>query len=358
MKDRYIQRQRDLIEIIKRKKLRAFLITDIKNIRYLTGFQGSTALLLITSRENMFVTDFRYREQALQEVRGCTIVVPKRGSLLRATKRLLKGLNIRTVGFEKDAPFRLYESLKRDFTLTPLDRVVENELRTKKDIAEIGAIKRAVKIAEKAFLKVMPHIRPGVSEVSLARRLEEAIRREGARRPAFDVIVASGENAALPHARPTERRLRASDVVIIDWGAETEGYHSDMTRTFVLRGEGIEKIKEIYRVVQEANRRGREVIRAGLKASDVDQTVRKVIDASGYGEFFGHATGHGIGLDIHEPPRLSLQDRTVLQDGMVFTVEPGIYLPGRGGVRIEDMVYIKDGRARVLTHLPRRLQIL
>ncbi len=352
----YQQRQSLLRSELSRRRIKAFLVTEIKNIRYLTGFRGSTALLLVTDRELFFITDFRYKEQSMKEVKGCSIIIPK-GSLLTATKMLLKKIGFKTLAFEKDASFRIYDILRKDFTLKPLDAMVER-LRQKKDKEEIKSIMKAVQRAENAFVKVKKHIRVGVTERTIALRLEEAIKREGAYQIPFDVIVASGENSALPHARPTDRRLRPGDLLIIDWGAEAEGYFSDMTRTFLLRGKNTEKKREIYRIVLEANRMAIKAIKPGLRAKDIDSVAREFIKDSGYGDFFGHGTGHGVGLDIHESPRLSFLGKDILEDGMVFTIEPGIYLPGTGGVRIEDMVYLEKGKPRVITRLGRRLEIL
>jgi Xaa-Pro aminopeptidase len=345
-----------LISELSRRRVKTLLITEIKNIRYLTGFQGSTALLLVANRELFFITDFRYKEQSIREVKGCSIIVPK-GSLLNAVRMLLKKLGLTALAFEKDTSFRIYDTLRRDFTLRPLDAFVER-LRQRKDKKEIESIMKAVQRAESAFLKVKRYIRAGVTERAIALRLEEAIKREGANQIPFDVIVASGENSALPHARPTDRRLRPGDLLIVDWGAEADGYFSDMTRTFLLRGGNTEKKREIYRIVLKANQMAIKAVKPGLKARDVDSVARGFIRDSGYGDFFGHGTGHGVGLDIHESPRLSFLGKDILEDGMVFTIEPGIYLSGVGGVRIEDMVYLKKGKPRVLTRLGRRLEIL
>ncbi|RMG67101.1 MAG: peptidase M24 family protein, partial [Nitrospirae bacterium] len=261
------------------------------------------------------------------------------------------------LGFEETAPYSLYSSLKRELTPVPVKDLVE-EFRARKEKKEIELIKRAVFRAERAFLSIKRYIKRGATERSIALRLEEAIKREGTRRLPFDIIVASGENSALPHAGVTERKLRAGDLVVIDWGAEADGYFSDMTRTFLINGRGIEKKIEIYNIVLKANRKALKAASAGMMARELDQTARAEIQRAGYGECFGHGTGHGVGLDIHEAPRISFQSRDVLEKGMVFTIEPGIYISGLGGVRIEDMVCLGSSRARVLTTLPKELEIL
>ena len=343
-------------EKVFKKGLRAFLVSNMQNIRYLTGFKGSSAVLLITGRDTFFFTDFRYKEQSQREVKGCSIIVTK-GSLLREVKRVLKGLRISLLGFEFTAPYSLYHGLKKRFSLRPVKDLVES-VRTRKDRAELGLIKKAVRRAEAAFLEVRGGIKRGVTERAIALRLEEALMMRGCQRVPFDIIVASGENAALPHALASERRLRTGDLVVIDWGGEAGGYFSDMTRTFLIKGPDLEKKVYIYNTVLKANRSAIRAVSEGEKARDVDRKARDLIEEAGLGEFFGHGTGHGIGLDIHEAPRISWMSKEILQQGMVFTIEPGVYMPGIGGVRIEDMVYIGEKGSKVLTRLPKRLEII
>ncbi|NOX20731.1 MAG: aminopeptidase P family protein [Nitrospirae bacterium] len=343
-------------EALKRKRLKALLVTNIKNIRYLSGFTGSTALLLITQKRDFFITDFRYKEQSLREVRGFEIIIPK-GKPLTVVKKILKGLDIKKIGFEVTAPYSLYASLKKELKPVPTEHLVE-KAREIKEQGEIKLIKEAVFRAERAFQQIKPRIRKGVTERSIALRLEEAIKRLGSKRLPFDIIVASGENSALPHAGVTNRRLRAGDLVVIDWGAEADGYFSDMTRTFLLKGPDTEKKIKIYNIVLKANKRALKEAKPAMPAKELDARARDIIKEAGYGEFFGHGTGHGVGLDIHEAPRISFLSKDVLKEGMVFTIEPGIYLSGIGGVRIEDMVYLTSKGARVLTSLPKDLEIL
>ncbi len=344
------------LSLLFRKGLSAFLVSNIRNIRYLTGFRGSSALLLLTRRGSFFITDFRYREQSLQEVQGAEITIVRR-SLISKAAEILRKRGMKRVGFEKDAPYRLYHVLRRAFVPVAVDGLVER-LRMLKDQEEISLIRKAVLRAERAFLKVKPRIRPGISEMAIARRLEDSLRREGCRSLPFPIIVASGERSALPHAEPTERRLRPGDLLIVDWGGEAEGYFSDMTRTFLLRGRDLSEKIRLYRTVQRARERAVKSIAPGVQAKEIDASARGVIRDDGYGDFFGHGTGHGVGLDIHEAPRISWIGRETLREGMVFTVEPGIYLLGKGGVRIEDMVLVTGKGHRLLTGLPRKLEII
>jgi Xaa-Pro aminopeptidase len=343
-------------ERVSEKRLKAFLVSNIINIRYLTGFRGSSALLLITKKDAFFFTDFRYREQSLREVKGCEIIVPA-GALLRRIKKTLKALSIPSLGFEFTAPYSLYHNLKGDFALRPIKEMVES-LRIKKEKEEVRLIKKAVKRAEEAFLEIRPAIKEGVTERAVALRLEESLRRKGCQRIPFDIIVASGENAALPHALVSDRRLKAGDLVVIDWGGEAEGYFSDMTRSLLIKGPDIESKIKIYNTVLKANRSAIRRAGAGVRAGEVDRAARSLIKGAGFGDFFGHGTGHGVGLDIHESPRISLRSKDILGQGMVFTIEPGIYIPGLGGVRIEDMVYVGEKGSRVLTRLSKRLEII
>ncbi|NOY64714.1 MAG: aminopeptidase P family protein [Nitrospirae bacterium] len=351
-----MERIESLKREITKRRIGAFLITNLKNIRYLAGFSGSSGALLITSREAFFITDFRYREQSEREVKGCQIVIT-RHSPFRTIREILKKNRIKRVGFEYNESFAIYDILRRDFRPFALKNVVE-DFRKIKDAEELRNIRKAVKRAEDAFLNVKPYIKVNTTERAVALRLEEELKKSGCKRLPFDIIVASGPNAAMPHATVTERKLQPGDLVVIDWGGESDGYFSDMTRTLLLNGANIGKKKEIYHAVVRANRAAINAVKEGVKAKDVDRVARQIIKESGYGEYFGHATGHGLGLDIHEAPRISFMSRDVLKKGMVFTIEPGIYVPGLGGVRIEDMVTIKDSGTQRLTSLSRRLEII
>lgn len=335
----------------------AFLVTGLQNLRWLTGFTGSAGYALITRDKNIFVTDFRYKEQSGREVEGWDIVIETRERAF-ALKRMGKKLGIKTLGVEDTVSFGFVESIKKAFReIKPMKGVVER-LRAVKENEEIDAIKRAVNFAEEAFIDMKPRIRAGVSEMAIALRLEERLRKKGSEGIPFDIIVAAGENAALPHAKPSRRRLKPGDLVVVDWGAKHGGYCADMTRTFLLKGKDLYRKKEIYNIVLKANRKAVESVKAGASTASIDKSARDVIKKAGYGEFFGHSTGHGVGLEVHERPSISRRRSTTVREGMVFTVEPGIYVPGLGGVRIEDMVAVRAGGVSGLTSLPRRLEII
>ncbi len=343
-------------EVLGKKRLSAFVVTNLKNVRYLSGFTGSSAFVLITKKQAFFITDFRYKEQSARQVSALEVVISK-GSYLSTIKDILKQSGIKRIGFEYSAPYSIYDALRKDFYPVPVREIIEN-IRKKKSATELKLIRQAIDRAETAFLSIKRYIKPGVTERSIALRLEEAIKKQGSRMLPFDIIVASGENSALPHAGVSERKLRAGDLVVVDWGAEANGYFSDMTRTFLLKGKNLQPRMAIYDIVLKANRAALKKAKTAMVAMELDRVARDIINAAGYGEYFGHGTGHGVGLDIHEAPRISFQSRDVLEEGMVFTIEPGIYISDIGGVRIEDMVCLGSSRARVLTSLPKELEIL
>jgi Xaa-Pro aminopeptidase len=331
------------------REIGRFLVSNMSNVRYLSGFSGSTAAMLVDPERATLVTDFRYKEQAEGEVYDGIVVEIDTREALTAIIDMLSGFNGR-IGFESASlSYALYEKLANSLeaSLVPVEAAIET-LRQVKDESEIEKIARAVEIADEVFVEILGEIRPGVSEVDIAARIDFLLRKKSSQIPAFETIVASGEHSSLPHAKPTFRKISAGDLVEMDYGAIWEGYCSDMTRTVVV-GKASERVVEIYDIVRTANERAISGVQAGIKASDVDAIARGYIEEKGYGEQFGHGLGHGVGLDIHEGPRLSRKDDTVLAPGMVVTVEPGIYIPGWGGVRIEDMVVVEDRGCRVLT---------
>ena len=338
---------------LKRNGLSGFLVTDIVNVRYCTGFSGSSGFLFITETENFFVTDFRYQEQSAQEVSGWEIIIEK-GNRIKTIQSLYKRTRMKKLGIESSVSYSFFRKLSEaGVMLRDLEGLLE-KIREIKTDSEIAAIKKAVGRAEKAFLEVRPHIRAGIREHAIALRLEERLKKNGCRKAAFDIIVASGPNAALPHANPTEKKIDPGDLVIIDWGGEADGYFSDMTRTLLVKGgEHISKKKEIYQIVLEANKKSISSVTAGVQAKKVDGAARNYIKSSGYGDCFGHGTGHGVGLQVHEAPRITWTGSVLLRENMVFTIEPGIYIPGLGGVRIEDIVVVNRDQPTVLTTLPK-----
>lgn len=326
------------------------------NVRYLSGFTGSSGFLLIAKAGMAFATDFRYKEQAGKEVSGWDIVMEK--NRMDTLKRLSRRFGLKCLRFEPAVPYEFWGRLKAlGLELRPARAAVER-LREKKDSLEMDSIKEAVRRAESAFLDVLPYIRTGASEISIALRLEEALKKKGSNLIPFGIIVASGPNSAMPHARATERRLAPGDLVVVDWGGEAGGYFSDMTRTLLVKGPMAGKKREIYGIVLEAQRKAISAVSCGVPAREIDNSARDIIKRAGYGSFFGHGVGHGVGLEVHERPGISGKARGRIEEAMVFTIEPGIYVPGLGGVRIEDMVVVRKKGAGLLTTLPRGLKIV
>jgi Xaa-Pro aminopeptidase len=343
----------DIRRSLRRKGLDGFLVTDISNVRYCTGFSGSSAFLFITGKESFFVTDFRYQEQSAQEVSGWEIIIEK-GSRIKTIQNLYARTGIKNLSVESSVSYSFFRKLSEaGVILRDLEGLVE-KIREVKTDSEIVAIKEAARRAEKAFLEIAPYIREGIREQAIAMRLEERLKKNGCRKAAFDIIVASGPNSALPHAKPTEKKIQPGDLVIVDWGGEADGYFSDMTRTLLVKGgEDIGKKKEIYRIVLEANKRSISSVAAGTQSKKVDSAARNYIKSAGYGDCFGHGTGHGVGLQVHEAPRITWTKSVLLKENMVVTIEPGIYVPGMGGVRIEDIVVVNRNQPTVLTTLPK-----
>ena len=354
----YPSRLKNIRRSIKKKGLEGFLVTDINNVRYLTGFSGSSGFLFITGKENIFVTDFRYKGQSEKEVKGWDIVI-EMGDRIKIIRAFTKKNGIRKLGFESSASYDFFNSIcGLGLTLNVFKGLIE-KLREIKDSTEIDSIKKAVERAEAAFLDVKPYIKEGTREISIALRLEESLRKKGCRNIPFEIIVASGPNSAMPHARPTEKKLNKGDFVIIDWGGEAHVYYSDITRTLLIKGgPGLGRKQEIYRTVLDANRRAIACVTPGVRSKYLDETARDIIRRAGYNEFFGHGTGHGVGIQVHEAPRISWNKSERVKENMVFTIEPGIYVPGIGGVRIEDMVLVGKNRAEVLTSLKKNLEII
>jgi Xaa-Pro aminopeptidase len=338
--------------------LDGILITDLTNLRYLTGFTGSSGFLIITTKHTILVTDFRYQEQAREEVKGVTIRI-EQGDRPNEIKRILKEYGIKKLGFEDHSvSYRFYKQLSKGKTkLKALTDTIES-FRFIKSKKELSCIKTAIQRAERAFKRLQPFIKTGTTEQKLAMQLEGFLREEGCKKIPFGVIVASGSMSAFPHAKPTNRVLRAGDFVIFDWGGECEGYYSDMTRTVVLKDKNIKRQKELYYLVLEAQSRAIEAVRSDIKATSIDAVARDYIKQRGYGKYFGHGTGHGVGLAVHEKPVISERSKDIIKKDTVFTIEPGVYIPGFGGVRIEDMVIVKKEGVELLTTLPRELKIV
>jgi Xaa-Pro aminopeptidase len=334
----------------------AFLVLALPNVRYLSGFSGSAGILLVGAEPpDVFFTDFRYQAQVAGELDPAIEVRIESEKLMQVARDVLSERGAMRVAFEREQlSYRAWSqwSESEGPALVPAAEWVE-EIRMVKAPAEIDAIRRACKVADATFESILGMVRPGVSERELAARLDLELSVEGAERPAFETIVAFGERSALPHARPGSRQLRSGEVVLFDFGAVVDGYVSDMTRT-VACGEPPERLSEIYAVVLESQETALGGIAAGVTGPEADALARDVIERAGFGSRFGHSLGHGIGLEVHEAPRLSRKSENRLASGMTVTVEPGIYLEGIGGVRIEDDALIGERGVEVLSSAPKK----
>lgn len=336
----------------------ALVVSHPKNCAYLSGFTGSAATLLIDNQNAYLLTDFRYTEQAKEQCPGFSVVEVQDG-LHKVLPGLLSPAGIKTFGLEADhLTYDSFSSLKEKLqeklpasAPLPVTGVVQR-LRVIKDHEEIDTIGRSMHILDLAFNHILGKLKPGASEREISLELEFFTRRQGAEEKAFTFIVASGPRSALPHGVASGRIMQAGDLVTMDFGVYFKGYASDMTRTVALRSHD-HRQEKIYNIVLEAQLAGLAAVRAGIAAQEVDQAARGVIERHGYGSYFGHSTGHGVGLEVHENPRLAKNNGTVLEAGMVVTVEPGIYIPGWGGVRIEDTVLVEDYGCRPLCQAPK-----
>jgi len=336
----------------------AFLVSNMQNWRFVSGFTGDAGTLLITRDEAIIFTDSRYTEQAEQEAPDYTVI--KTVVEKNVLKETIDKIRISRIAFEKDyVTYSRWEKLKETLSGQELIGVsgwVE-ELRAVKSEEEAGYIARAQGIADEAFSRLLPLVKAGASEMDLALELEFTIRKLGSEGIAFPFIVVSGARSSLPHGVPTSKKLEPGDFVTFDFGARCNGYCSDMTRTVVV-GHASDKHREIYDLVLRAQLAALEVIKPGVMAREVDLAGRRVIEEAGYGEYFGHGIGHGVGLNVHERPSVGKTSEDVLQPGMIITVEPGIYIPGFGGVRIEDLVLVTEDGKNNLTASEKQLIVV
>jgi Xaa-Pro aminopeptidase len=340
--DRRLERQAALRDALAAEGLGGLLVTHVPNIRYLTGFTGSAGLLLVARDATVLVSDFRYSAQAAQEVGPAAAVEIDERSVWDRLGRVLGAAPLDPLGVEgqslsvRDA--ERVSGLTRARVVPTTDLV--ERLRTVKAPEEVAAIRGAAELAQEALAEVLPAIRPGRSERDVGAELEGALRRRGSEWHPFPTIVASGPRAALPHARTSGRVIAAGDLVVLDFGAQVDGYCADLTRTVVVGAPADDRQRAVYDLVRDAQRRAVEHLRAGMTGREADALARDVIAARGFGDAFGHSLGHGLGLEVHEAPRLSPTTEAPLPAHAVVTVEPGIYLPGWGGVRLEDDVYV------------------
>jgi Xaa-Pro aminopeptidase len=348
--DRRAERQSALRALLPAEGVDALLVTHLPNIRYLTGFTGSAALLLLRHDGAVLFTDFRYATQAPAEVGDAAAVEIDAASVWDRLREACADRPEETVGFEAHAlTVRDAGRLKKCAPRTaPVGELVEG-LRTVKAPEEVAAIEAAAALASAALAEVLPTICPGQSELLVASRLEAALRRRGSEWHPFQTIVASGPRAALPHAHTTERVIEPGEFLLVDFGAQVDGYCADLSRTVVVGGRADERQRTVYEAVRAAQLRAREEIRAGMTGREADALARDLLAARGLAEAFGHSLGHGLGLEVHEAPRLSTTSASVLPVGAVVTIEPGLYLPGWGGVRLEDDIVLTAGGPRMLS---------
>jgi Xaa-Pro aminopeptidase len=347
-----------LREALEETGIDAILITNEFSRRYMTGFTGTAGVAIVSKKDAVFITDFRYTEQAASQVKDFRIV-QHTATLMEEVANQVMNMEIKSLGFEKDhvtyASYELYKHvLQAD--LVPVSGLVE-KIRLKKTEEEITIIKAACRIADEAFEHIVTYIKPGMTELDVSNELEFFMRKLGASSSSFDTIVASGVRSALPHGVATDKVIELGDFVTLDFGAVYNGYISDTTRTLAV-GEPSEKLKEMYQVVLDAQLLALEKVKPGMTGKEADAIARDYIASKGYGEAFGHSLGHGIGLEVHEGPGLSSRSEIVLEPGMIITIEPGIYLPNIGGVRIEDDALVTENGLEKLTHSTKELLIL
>jgi len=355
LKEEYAARRGACRELMRQEAVEGVLVTHLPDIRYICGFSGSSGMVLILAKRGYFITDFRYREQSAQEVTGLKTIVyetgPEEGLLgvLGGDGRLRIGFDPAFISYTGVLSMR--RNLKGKASLVPLKRSL-TLLRARKSGLELEKIRKGIKIAEEAFRDALSGVDSNTRETDLALAVDTKARMKGAEGPAFETIVASGPRGALVHASPSTRRLRGATVV--DWGVMYEGYCTDATRT-VAFGWIPAELRKAHRLVLDAQERALEKIRPGVGARDVDREAREIIEKAGLGDAFGHGLGHGVGMEVHERPYIGKTSRDVLEEGMVITNEPGVYLRGVGGVRVEDMVLVTAHGPELLTTLPRAL---
>jgi Xaa-Pro aminopeptidase len=355
-----IDRQRLLTDALENKRLDALLVTHLPNVRYLTGFTGSAGVLLMGAKKPIFVTDGRYMSQAHEQVQGAKVMISKGPALDAAAQQIVR-LKLTNIGIESDhmavsLRSRLAKLLPRNARLKETSNLVE-DIRLVKDAGELAAIERAVHLGADIFDAALKTIKPGVRETEVAAELEYAARHAGAAGMSFDTIVASGPRSALPHGVASIARIPERGFVVLDYGVILDGYCSDMTRT-VHVGRPSSEARRMYNAVLESQLAGIDAVGPGALAGDVDYSCRNVLRRAKLDRYFTHSTGHGVGLEIHENPRLARNQETPLAAGMVVTIEPGVYVEGNGGIRIEDMVAVTEEGCDVLTPVSKELIIL
>ncbi len=347
-----LSRLRGLME---QEAVSALLVTRREDVRYLTGFSGSAGSLLLAADKPCLITDFRYKLQAGLQAKGVTVVIQKK-DFFTALQDTARRMNVEQLWFDESSlTVEEFKKLKKEGFAPRGRRDMVGLLRRRKDGHELKSIRLAVQRAEASFRELKKYIKPGATEREIGLRLDHLMREKGSHKSAFDTIVASGGNGSMPHASVTDRRLKKGELITIDFGAEANGYFCDITRTICL-GAPSARQREIHGLVLQAQTAAINRVSIGTSCQSVDAAARDVIRQAGHGEHFGHGTGHGVGLMVHEGPSVSPLSKDIVEKDMVFTVEPGIYIPGWGGVRIEDMVLATDSGVTLLTTLPRSLE--
>ena len=344
-------RLRRLFPLLIQNKIDGLLVSSWPNVSYLSGFKGTESWALVSPKGLYFITDSRYLEQAENEVRGFSVILRDKKGVADIVAGLAGKMKLRAVGFEASIiTYAFYLGLEKSLGKEKLKgtRGLVESLREIKDESEVRQIKKSADIAVRGYHYVRQMVRPGMKEREVQGRLEYFTKSLGAEKPAFDIIIASGARASMPHCQTNETVIQKNQSVLVDMGVVYEGYHSDLTRPIFL-GKISSLQKKIYEIVWNAQRSGIQKARPGTPARVVDAACRRSIEKQGYGKYFGHGTGHGVGLEIHEAPTVSSKSATILKPGMVITVEPGVYLPGKFGIRIEDMVLITERGNEVLT---------
>tara|TARA_B100002052_G_scaffold299187_1_gene336210 strand:+ start:12330 stop:13409 length:1080 start_codon:yes stop_codon:yes gene_type:complete len=343
MKNIFKKRFNNILEKLTNQSFDGMYITNLTNIRYLTGFTGSAGILLIIKEQSYFLTDGRYIKQASEQVHNSNITIIEK-DYLSEIKNLNVLKNRNKIAFEaNNISFTNYNILIKYFdnvNWIPTDSIIEN-IAAVKDQHEIDSLNTAIEITDLVFTKILKYIKPGVNEKFISAKISYLFKTNGAEGDSYESIIASGPRSALPHARPTDREFQKGDFIVMDFGALYNGYHADMTRT-VLIGKPNSKHKEIYDIVLDSQLSGISFAKSGIKCSEVDNACRSVITSSGYGDYFNHSTGHGIGLEVHTLPRVHKSNHDLLQVNNMITIEPGIYLPDWGGVRIEDDCLVRE----------------
>ncbi len=339
-----------------RQKIDAFISSFQPTTQYLCGYHGSNGFLVVTKSTTIFLTDFRYNEIIQTEVTADVKIIAQ-GSLSKAASEKKVFSSVKHIAFEKDhLTVSELEHLNKNLRgkkLIPVSGIVEN-LRAVKDDDEITILKRAFDISDRVFQTIIGSIKPGMTELEISAEISYLNKKYGAQNDSFDVIVASGVRGSLPHGTATSKKVGNNEFVTIDFGCVVDGYHSDMTRTICV-GKPTAEMKKVYRIVQDAQQKACDYVRSGISAKKIDAISRKHIQSRGYGKYFGHSLGHGVGLEIHELPRIAPKSNDTLSAGHVITIEPGIYIPKQFGIRIEDTVIVRERGCEVLTGSPKEL---